>query len=311
MARSTIWVAVVSVAVGLSTPAMAQQKYTPWQDPDAVKQSAGQLQGFVDDLNKLVNDAERSRAADPNFLRDLRDLTRRYDRPWQVTLLDERFTDGDFTKNPTWTVSQGRFFIERGYGLRGSGVAAAGNAATPEPAPRRQEDVAVQICGAILNQALGGGQGGNQSSTASKPAETRAVISTAARITNAFSLRMEFTSWKSEGQLEIGPYQGEGRAAGYRLVYRSAGSPSLELRRTSGRGSSVIGTATASVKLEDQKPHNLEWTRDTLGKMVVRIDGKEVLRADDRGYRDPFDGFQLINAGGDYILSRITVEGTR
>lgn len=311
--RGTVWAASAALTILLAGPTVAQERYTPWQNPDAAKQSAGQLQGIVNDLNKLVDDAERSRAADPRFLRDLRDLARRYDRPWQRIILSDDFSDGDFTQNPVWSVSQGKFFIERGYGLRGSGAASSSESSSGGQQPKRSEDVAVQLFGAILNQALGGGQSGNSANSGQQSATTdkRAVISTATRITNAFAMRLQFTSWKNEGQLEIGPYQGESRAAGYRLVYRSGGTPSLELRRTSGQGSSVLGTARATLRLEDQKPHQIEWTRDSFGKMVVRVDGKDVLQADDRGYRDPFDGFQLINAGGDYILSRITIEGTR
>ena len=45
--------------------------------------------------------------------------------------------------------------------------------------------------------------------------------------------------------------------------------------------------------------------------MTVAIDGKERMRATDRGFRDPFDGFAMVNRGGDYVLGRIAIHGTR
>jgi hypothetical protein len=44
--------------------------------------------------------------------------------------------------------------------------------------------------------------------------------------------------------------------------------------------------------------------------MVVKVDGKVLLQASDRGFRDPFNGFVLANHDGDYILRRIAIEGT-
>ena len=44
--------------------------------------------------------------------------------------------------------------------------------------------------------------------------------------------------------------------------------------------------------------------------MTVAIDGKEMMRATDRGFRDPFDGFALVNRGGDYVLGRVAIHGT-
>tara|TARA_B100000315_G_C14584675_1_gene592302 strand:+ start:2928 stop:3281 length:354 start_codon:yes stop_codon:yes gene_type:complete len=84
----------------------AQTKYNTWNDPNAPTPAVGQqasndLQKLIDELNKMVGEAERDRAAAPAFLRDLRDLTRRYDVPWRVDLVSETFSDGNFTANPT------------------------------------------------------------------------------------------------------------------------------------------------------------------------------------------------------------------
>ena len=44
--------------------------------------------------------------------------------------------------------------------------------------------------------------------------------------------------------------------------------------------------------------------------MTVSIDGREMLKVTDRGVQTPFDGFRMVNRGGDYILKRIRVFAT-
>ncbi len=43
--------------------------------------------------------------------------------------------------------------------------------------------------------------------------------------------------------------------------------------------------------------------------MAVSVDGKEKLRARDGGFRSPFDGFLMVNRGGDFILRRVSALG--
>ena len=113
---------IISATVLIAHTASAQSKYNTWNDPNApqraTSQSSGNLQKIIDELNKMVGEAERDRAAAPAFLRDLRDLARRYDVPWRVDLVSETFSDGDFTANPTWQVTSGRWWVEKGFGLR-------------------------------------------------------------------------------------------------------------------------------------------------------------------------------------------------
>ncbi|HSM69570.1 MAG TPA: hypothetical protein VK830_07635, partial [Xanthomonadales bacterium] len=53
----------------------------------------------------------------------------------------------------------------------------------------------------------------------------------------------------------------------------------------------------------------VQWTRDLNGEMTVSIDRKAVLRVTDRSYANPFNGFTLVNRGGDYALQEITIHG--
>jgi hypothetical protein len=117
-----------------------------------------------------------------------------------------------------------------------------------------------------------------------------------------------------DGRFEFGPYQGAQASAGYRLAYTSnpsQGTPGWELLRLSSRGTSTLELHDQPLKLEDQQGHTLVWTRDTAGAMAVSLDGTELFQVTDRSFRDPFDGFALINSGGDYALRRITIDGTQ
>ena len=299
------------LAVSIMIPVFASeagQHYRSWTGPDAPSQAGTQRQqDFVDKLKGLIDEAEKARAVDPQFLGDLRGLVREYDRPRRRVVLSDRFEDGDFTDNPAWTVTQGRYWVERGWGLRSAVKAGAAAQSAPQPEPRKGRDAAAAIFGRILQQAidpegkLGGGQtAGGAPATA---------IQIALALTNAFAVEIDLSSWSAEGRLEIGPYQGAPkgaeRAQGYVLAYTPGGE--LELLRVSPRGSSIIDRHTGLVALEDKKTHRLLWTRNANGLMTVSIDGREVLKASDKAFRGPFDGLRIVNQGGDYIFKRIAV----
>ena len=299
------------LAVSILIPVFASeagQHYRSWTGPDAPSQAGTQRQqDFVDKLKGLIDEAEKARAVDPQFLGDLRGLVREYDRPRRRVVLSDRFEDGDFTDNPAWTVTQGRYWVERGWGLRSAVKAGPAAQSAPQPEPRKGRDAAAAIFGRILQQAidpegkLGGGQtAGGAPATA---------IQIALALTNAFAVEIDLSSWSAEGRLEIGPYQGAPkgaeRAQGYVLAYTPGGE--LELLRVSPRGSSIIDRHTGLVALEDKKTHRLLWTRNADGLMTVSIDGREVLKASDKAFRGPFDGLRIVNQGGDYIFKRIAV----
>ena len=112
-----------------------------------------------------------------------------------------------------------------------------------------------------------------------------------------------------QGGLEIGVYRGANRNAGYRLAYTPG--KGLALLGVNQWGSSVIDATRTDIALLDGKDHVIEWTRTDDGHMIVRLDGAEIFARTDRGWRDPFDGFHLINRGGDYLLRSLTIDGTK
>lgn len=293
------------VGLALSGPtADAQSRYSNWSNPDGGAGGAGT--GLIQDLQKLIDEAEKARAADPVFLRDLRALIARHGNAWPNEAIRDDFRDGDFTHNPAWSVESGKYWIEKGYGLR--------SAVTPDTAATASgerkvsnEEVAAVVIGSILNRALGGKTQKTPSSpAAAAPAAARAY--TAATVSNAFSLTAEITSWKQEGAFAIGLYQGA-RSSGYQLVYHPGQRRALELVRYSTRGSSVLEGYDQPLNLEDQHAHVIEWTRTVTGEMSISIDGTERIRATDRSFRDAFAGVMVENRGGDYVLARISVFG--
>lgn len=310
--RSTTILLAFLALLSASAQVCAQTRYSPWTDPAAAPSGVDKRAALLEELKRLVDQADKDRAANPVFLRDLRDLMARHGGAVQasaaVMRLRDDFSDGNYTLNPVWTVESGKFWIEKGYGLRSSVAAAtpAGNGNTVGTISR--DDVAAAVLGSILNRAMGGKDQGGTTATTPAPAHlTPAQIHTATGFANAFSMRAELTSWKKEGAFVIGPYQGA-RSGGYRLVYHPGQTPSLELQRVSIRGANTIATYTRPLDLEDRRVHTLQWDRGTDGVMVLHIDSTEVIRVTDRAFRDGFAGIVLENRGGDYVLAKIEVK---
>ncbi|HEY9078657.1 hypothetical protein [Magnetovibrio sp.] len=307
-----VLLATIFVAAPLSAGAQGT-RYESWSPPGttSTQTTPASTENLLKDLKVLVDDAEKARAADRMFLRDLRDLMARYQRPWTQRLVFDDFIDGDVTRNPTWTTVSGEFWVEQGYGLRSKSVAGAPASGEANGGKISKEQLAISILGAVL-------QGTNKNTTNTAPAAAPAVeakpavLSTRARISNSFALSSSFSSWKGEGNFAYAVTQGTG-SAGYRLVYnpkQTARGASLELVRVTSRGEGTIDSASINT-LEDQKNHSLEWTRATDGQMIVSLDGKAILNARDASFRDPFDAVAIINAGADVIVKSVEVLGVK
>ncbi|HSM69175.1 MAG TPA: SEL1-like repeat protein [Xanthomonadales bacterium] len=216
---------------------------------------------------------------------------------WQRLLLRDSFADGDYTRNPAWTVSAGRFSVESGAGLRTVHV-------PREPvAETRSEDLPLAILSAILGQSSRPGDG-----ETTEDAPDYAEIHVDQFISNAFAIQLALTmNQEATGTLAFGPYQANNRVSGYRLVYTPNVERGLHLVRITSTGSSV--TESVDAQLRPNQQYLVQWTRDLNGEMTVSIDRKAVLRVTDRSYANPFNGFTLVNRGGDYALQEITIHG--
>jgi hypothetical protein len=286
----------LGLALGLGSAAAQDDstKYQQWPGADA----AGDIDDLVQDLEKLIDQAERDQAADPQFLDDLRNALADYQNPWTTRLLYDDFRDGNYTASPTWTVSSGAFKVDKAggnIGLKSSINVPGQTSSTGSPA--------LDIIGSLL-----GSQGTQQ---AAQPPFS--AIYTPVKISNAFATRIEFTSRDRAGRIDFGPYQGPSGAVAYRVAYLPGQTKdSLKLIRiTANKPAVAIATYKGALNLEDNRRHVLEWTRDRNGAMTVVLDGQELITATDRTITKPFDGFLMINTGGTYWVRSITVDGSK
>jgi hypothetical protein len=287
----------------LATAAPAPQAFAQSDSPDEA-----QLQVLVKELNSEFERGERERLIDPWFLRDLRQLLSRYDNPWNSMIFEDDFSSRSSRPGEPWQVVAGEMLVDWRYGMRSLVRAPA---PSEEPAQSEPQSPLRQIFGALLGET-GNEQQGQQAPAAE---ENVAAAVAAMTITNAFAIRLELTSRPVQGvdapRFEFGPYQGEGAAAGYRLALQPGISPSMELVSVSSRGTvSTIEMHDEELKLDDSNVHVVEWTRDRKGRMVVRVDGAQIMDVVDRRFSDSFDGFSFANRGGDVALRSIRIDGT-
>jgi len=222
----------------------------------------------------------------------------------RVTLNDD-FSDGDFRRN--WTVLSGRFEVDNN-GLRS--IVAQPRTIEPTAPTGRQdsrEEMGFAVLQLILEQVAGQRPGGMPEREVELAEPAR--IHTRAPVGNAFELELDLASHQRPGSIELGLFQGDRPGAGYRLVYNAGSQPGLSLVRLGADGGEVIASSEGTLNLEDGRFHTLKWNRDESGFMQVWVDDRRVLQGNDRGLRQGFQGFVLVNYGGDYHLRRVRLEG--
>ena len=299
MHRKIILSVLIAACLSVSRPVSAQS--TP-EDSRAIE--------LVDQLKEVIRRAERDRV-DRGVVNQLRDLVRRYDWPWRAKLFFDDFADGNYTANPAWSVSRGEFRVSRATGLT-SYVGNDGRSVSRTPAPREKDrnggGSAIEgILGGILREVLEPGQGNNL-----RDVRPTAEIAAVVAIGNAFAVRVRMAGYdrNPEGaRVEFGPYRSENRDTGYQLTYTHGQQPSLEILRMSPGRSAVVERFTGRTGLEDGRSHDVEFRRGQEGTMSVLVDGKEVMRTLDRGITESFDGFAIVNAGGEFSFSRVEIFG--
>jgi hypothetical protein len=270
------------------------------------------LETLLKDLDRLVNAAARQRAADPGFINDLRDLSRRYSWPWSQKIAQDSFSDGDHTQNPAWIVARGRLSVgPRGLILTPErGAAASG----PSQTARRTEpeDIGRALLGGILRE-LAKDQQGDRSSPAPAPRTTapsqpaRAVLRRT--IPNSFALRLVLDAPDSRnGVFEFGVGQGES-VPGYFLIFRPGSTPTLSLERRGSRGSAVIETAAVPERTTGMATKTLQLTRDSAGALEATVDGVSVFRVTDRAFRSAFDRFVMTASGTPFTVRTVSIYG--
>jgi hypothetical protein len=262
----------------------------------------GRTLELVDELKEMIQKAETVRSKDGRLVQELRELIRRYDWPWRVSLLYDDFRDGDYAADPTWIVKRGEFWVSQG-GLRTRFETPTANRKVAGTSP---VDIFEGIFRGITARRFEP-QGELWSG---------AEIHTDLRITNGFAVRLDIGArgyFQEGSRLEFGPYQGSQRDRGYRLAYEAGQRPSVTLLRVMPERSFTIESYDAIEDLDDGRTHQIEWRRVPGGEMIVFLDGKEIIRtldaANHDGLDDGFDGFTIANKGGDYTIRQIAIFG--
>ena len=294
--RTLCLVTVLGLSLGMGG-AVAQDntnKYQQW--PGAEGGGSEDVNKLVQDIQKLIDQAEKDKAADPQFLDDLRGVLADYQNPWTTRVLYDDFSDGNYTVNPTWTVSGGVFKVKKegfNIGLKSSVI--------PQGVTPQQ-----QSSGNVVLDILNAANGQQQQPTSFQ----YSAIYTPVKVSNAFATRIEFTSVDRFGRMDFGPYLGASGATAYRVAYLPGQTKdSLRLIRITSKGAVAIATYKGALNLEDNRRHVLEWTRDRNGVMSVVLDGQDMMQATDRTITKPFDGFLMINSGGTYWVRSVTIDG--
>ena len=286
-------------AWGVGTAALAEEStYQPWAatQGQANQTSDQKLKSLVTDLNALIKKAETANAADPNFIADLKKLAAKYPTTGTAAstagqvFLSDNFADGNYTANPTWKVSAGTWQVDtKGQSIGLSSI--IGQSASNKVSGN---DVLKAILGVQQQQA---------------PQSTYASIYTVAPMSNTFKMSMKFVSANKKGPLNIGPYQGASASSGYRLVYQPGNETGLILQRIIGNQVTQVGSFNDPVNLEDNKVHELLWSREANGKMRVYVDGQQLIIATDTQIQGNLDGWLNVNQGGAYWIREIKVVG--
>ena len=317
------------LSIALALPAATagadeKERYSEWRGDAAEDDAADDAaRALARELEALIDEAERVRAADPRFLQDLRDAIAAHAAAApRAALIRDDFSDGDFTRDPRWTVASGNFAVDPRLGLRtavpvaGAGADAAGESEggltgigkSALDAGKSVLDAGKNVVGGLLGDGEGKEDAAKEEDAA-PPAPEPAEIYLAATVGDAFALEIELTSHvaAADARFEIDLFQGETRGAGYRLSYLPGGDPALVLSRFGRRGVTALGAHDGAAALEDGRGHVLGLTRDAEGAMAVSVDGAVLIRAESRAPAGPFDGIALVNGGGDYAIREIAV----
>jgi hypothetical protein len=300
LARATILLLVYCLVLNYAVQVQAAEegKYGQWQSTD------NQIEKMINELDLIIEEGINARAAHPDFLKDLQKTIDQYRTPTKIVYFSDNFADSDFSSNPTWTVNQGEYSIDR-HGSLYSSVAIRRPSPQEETGAESSGDRSMRVLLGVLNE-LAKDDKDQQSGTDKSP--DQAVIFSNGLIPNSFILQFSFRSTSSWGGTSIGVFQGDDLKTGYHLVYQASPAENRPMHLVRYRYSKpyiVDEVRENSPDLDDGLDHNIQFMRDSNGDMVVTVDGKEVLRSSDLSYQDDFAGIAITNSGGSYAYDNI------
>ncbi|WP_417513029.1 hypothetical protein [Minwuia sp.] len=308
--KAALAAAIVSLGI-TSVPATAQ-KYEAWKDPDnRFEEYPEHTQKLLDELDSLIRQGKRDKAASPKFLSDLEEALKRHrkaerkqdrrearrderedSRDSAVPNISDNFADGNFTANPRWNLVQGDWFIARGNRLFSF-------VAFEKDKPLTESEKLGQLFGALL--------GANTRSSEQSVSEPSTIF-LPGKITNAFDLSAKLMSDdRAGGVLEVGVYQGSDGRNGYRIQFTDGKAKLIRV----GSSVTLIGQTNFRFPASaNNQPgtYDLRWVRSPSGRIQAFVGRDRLFDVTDNGFRDPFDGFRMVNAGGRHGLDSINID---
>jgi hypothetical protein len=297
MAAGMACMAGAGMPAALADSAGTTPAYQPWAG------AAGQqLKNLIADLRAKIAAAQSSQAASPDFLADLKALADKYEALQTsgqssgtttaapvpaagAQIFNDDFSDNDYTSNPAWKVSAGKWSVDN-----------SGEHSGLVSKIRPQKLNVNNVLGALLNQNQSGGSSNQFAS-----------IYTPVKIPNAFVMTVKLQSTDKKGALNLGVYQGAAGSTLYRMVYQPGASPGLAIQKVTPQGATTLGSHNGKVNLEDDAVHTLMFSRDGSGNMKISLDGKDVAAATDTSISGDMTGLLFINSGGAYWIRSVNV----
>lgn len=297
MRRLTLSITAMAIAAAMAaSPAMSQSNYNRWSDPDAdtkpvaAKKSTNakaELKALKDEIGALVDKAEKAKAADPQFLKDLRAALGANKPYWNNRLVGDQFLDGEYSKNPRWTALFGRFGYDKkkGLSMTPSGMAGgSGNASS------------------VLSAILGGGGGGAAGN--GNPSDN-AGLTLDRSLPNAFALDVILYAGAvanaQDANMRIGLTQGTNRRAGYWITVVPGVAPSVSLHVISRSGVRRLAVARLDGAVRDGDQVRVQAQRRPDGRIRVSVNKKALIDVNDGTYKGAYDS--LVVAAGDMSAS--------
>jgi hypothetical protein len=266
--------------------------------PDATSQK------ILDDVRALAEKARREGAADRWVLQGMDDLVRKYSWPWRHSVVDEKFSDGNYTSNPVWEPVTGKFWVDRSLGLRSRAVATAAAPANREKDKQKFKDA---LRDAVLAEMTGQRPG----STGAAPASTTvAEIYLRTKITNSFALDVSFSPHQppsDPGVIEFGVFEGTRRDRGYVLAIVTGEENYAELQRITAKGVAIVDREVLPEAPDTGDVQKISLRREANGAMTVTLNDKSLIQTQDNGIKSAFQSFGITNRVGDFAVRQVTI----
>ncbi|SOD98921.1 hypothetical protein [Caenispirillum bisanense] len=269
-------------------------------------------QALVEDLRRVIGDAEARDVPRDHLLQTLKGLVGRYDEPFAHVLVRDTFQDGTYTSDPAWRVLSGDW-----QAVAGSVVSPpTGPALTTPTQPPDDVEALRERIGAVteLVERLR-----KKDEPAPPPAPVQApttrpapaAVALPVAIPQAFRVRLLVTLEDEPGAHAVALRLTDGdakRDQGYGLAIESFGSRSrLVLSRDSGLGESTLASQTLPYTLAGGEVRDLVLERTVDGTFRVLLGEAPVLTAKDPRRAPDLRRLVLERTGGRLIVSLVEV----